>query len=542
MKIDGTRVLVLGGAGLVGTAVCRELLTRGPAEIIIHSRRAEKADAARQELLQEAGDVKLAAASGDMFGLVGSPSKREHLRAQLASLNDVRIEDFLLHRLLVDATPEIVIDCVNTATAIAYRNIFEPANNVFQQLCEEALSASEIETLLDSLYIPRLTRHVQVMYQSMIQAGTQVYVKVGTTGTGGMGLNIPYTHSEEKPSRMLLSKSAVAGAHSMLLFLMARTPDAPITKEIKPAAAIGWKRIAHGAIERHGEPIRRVEAKPRPLSSTISTVDPSAATELSQNLEAAYIDTGENGLYSLEEFAAITTGQQMEFVTPEEIAHYLVFEIEGNNTGHDIMNALDNAVLGPSYRAGLMRHWALEHMKELEREHGTFSIAFEMLGPPRLSKLLFEAHLLRLALQTMEAVRTSSPENMASSLDALVRTKPEVANDIAAVGIPILLDSSEIIRGPKVIVPGNAQSELVTPEKLETWVHDGWVDLRQSNCSKWIERFQQIHDETESIPETDTSSRYLRNRRFWHDQDEIQPGKIAGWILEVEEHGTRIKG
>ena len=53
-----------------------------------------------------------------------------------------------------------------------------------------------------------------------------------------MGLNIPYTHSEEKPSRVLLSKSAVAGAHSMLLFLMARTPGAQLTKEIKPAAKI----------------------------------------------------------------------------------------------------------------------------------------------------------------------------------------------------------------------------------------------------------------------------------------------------------------
>ena len=72
MSIHGARVLVLGGAGLVGTAVCRELLTRKPAEITIHSRRSEKADAARQELLEVAGDVKLSAASGDIFGVVDS--------------------------------------------------------------------------------------------------------------------------------------------------------------------------------------------------------------------------------------------------------------------------------------------------------------------------------------------------------------------------------------------------------------------------------------------------------------------------------------
>ena len=112
-----------------------------------------------------------------------------------------------------------------------------------------------VEDLLEALYMPRLIRHIQVLYRGMIDAGTRIYFKVGTSGTGGMGLNVPYTHSEEKPSRVLLSKSAVAGAHSMLLFLMARTPGAPITKEIKPAAAIAWKQIGHGPIQRGGEPI-----------------------------------------------------------------------------------------------------------------------------------------------------------------------------------------------------------------------------------------------------------------------------------------------
>ena len=87
-------------------------------------------------------------------------------------------------------------------------------------------------------------------------------MKIGTSGTGGMGLNIPYTHSEEKPSRVLLSKSALAGAHTLLLFLMARTPDGPITKEIKPAAAIAWKRIGYGEILRGGRPVPLYDAEP----------------------------------------------------------------------------------------------------------------------------------------------------------------------------------------------------------------------------------------------------------------------------------------
>ena len=52
-----------------------------------------------------------------------------------------------------------------------------------------------------------------------------MYLKVGTTGTGGMGLNIPYTHSEDKPSRKLLAKNETAFGHTGLLFLLARTPN-----------------------------------------------------------------------------------------------------------------------------------------------------------------------------------------------------------------------------------------------------------------------------------------------------------------------------
>jgi hypothetical protein len=389
--------------------------------------------------------------------------------------------------------------------------------------------------------MPRLIRHIQVMYRGLADAGAQVYVKVGTSGTGGMGLNAPYTHAEERPSRVLLSKSALAGAHSMLLFLMARTPGAPVTKEVKPAAAIAWKRIGYGPIRRGRETIQLVDARPHPLPERFSTCDPLAAAVREEPLESVFIDAGENGLFSLEEFSTLTTAGQMEFVTPEEIAGYLVFEIEGRNTGHDIVNALDGAVLGPTYRAGLLRDRALERMVELERRHGVYSVAFEALGPPRLTKLLFEAHLLRLAFGSMRAVREAAPEEVRDRLDRLVREDREETNRVVSVGVPILLDSGELIRGPSVIVPSDAANVPVIPERLEAWVNDGWVDLRLANCAAWIERCRRIHAEVEAIPEGDTSSRYVRDRRFWDEDDRLQPGKLAGWLLSVEEGGLRLK-
>ncbi len=274
MNIEGSKVLVLGGWGLVGMAVCRELLTRRPREIQIHSLREKEAAEARDELLGEAGETLLTTAAGDLFGVAGEPSRRESLHMQLKAMTGDDLEQFLLYRLLANSRPDIVVDCVNTATVIAYRDIFRATRDVYRQILDEEVTTEAAESLLEALYVPRLIRHIQVMYRGMVEAGTRAYMKVGTSGTGGMGFNIPYTHSEEKPSRVLLSKSAMAGAHSMLLFLMARTPGAPITKEIKPAAAIAWKRIAHGEIYRRGVPVRLVDAQPRPLGETFSTIDP----------------------------------------------------------------------------------------------------------------------------------------------------------------------------------------------------------------------------------------------------------------------------
>ena len=92
-----------------------------------------------------------------------------------------------------------------------------------------------------------------------------------------------------------------------------------------------------------------------------------------------------------------------------------------------------------------------------------------------------------------------------------------------------------------MLVPSGACEEAVTPEKLESWVQDGWVDLRLANCARWVERFRRIEAETAALPEGDTSSRYLRNRRYWNHGGKIQPGKVVGWVLSQEEHGWRMK-
>jgi hypothetical protein len=449
--------------------------------------------------------------------------------------------------------PDVVIDCINSATAIAYQDIFHVAREVRktvkkatgnreQQIIEAA------ERLIATQYTPQLIRHVQLMYRSMHEAGTKIYVKIGTSGTGGMGLNIPYTHSEERPSSVLLSKSSVAGAHTMLLFLMGRTPDSPITKEIKPTAAIAWKKIGFGEIKKRGAPIELVDCPPERGVNLKGSLELKMSapnwTPLNQTLRSVFIDTGENGTFSRAEFEAISTPGQMEFVTPEEIAESVAFEIKGGNTGHDIINALDNATLAPTYRAGFMFESALRQLKALEVQHKTKSVAFEILGPPRLSKLLYEAYLLQMTFGTIKAVLKATPKQMVEKAEALIKQSAELRSQIISIGIPILLaDGKTLLRGKEIkIPPYRGENELPITEKgLKAWVHDGWVDLRIENMERWKSRFVAIVKDADETVNKDASSRHFRTRLYWENFEDIDPGKIAGWIFSEEEKGKRMK-
>ncbi len=568
MDIKNRSVLVLGGWGLVGSAVCRQLMPEQPKRIILTSlleSEAKEAVATMRKEFPQARKDFFVAWWGNIFvphALKDTPRDEilENERWRRMLIDDLLdeltmpvLERSTIYQLLTKYKPDIVVDCVNSATGIAYQDIFHTAREVRKALRnaragKEAPLQDQTERLLATLYIPQLIRHVQILYRSMQLFGTTTYVKIGTSGTGGMGLNIPYTHSEERPSSVLLSKSAVAGAHTMLLFLMGRTPDAPITKEIKPTAAIAWKKIGYGEIKKRGKPIELIDCPPesaRTLSDTLKLRDTSLPVKsLNSRLQSVFIDTGENGVFSRGEFEAISTPGQMEFVTPEEIAESVLYEIKGGNTGHDIINALDNATLAPTYRAGFMFEGALREMKRLEQQYNTQSIAFEFLGPPRLSKLLYEAYLLKVAFVSVREVIKAPAKSISAKLEALIREDSELRSQMISIGIPILLpDGKTLLRGMDIkIPPYRGENELKVSEKsLNAWSHDGWVDLRIANMEHWKSRFKIIMKQVDEIPEGETSSRQFRNPAYWESFKEVDPGKLVGWIFSEEEKGKRMK-
>lgn len=568
MDIEKKKILILGGWGLVGSAIIRKLVHFKPDTIVILSLKEIEAVDVCNELMSEYSQIKFLPEWGNIFvrnslkdlsrnELLNNRKYRQTLMVDtMEAFDDQSIQASFLNQVISRHKPNIIIDTVNTATALAYQDLYSGYYNLKREM-KKSLDHNnsytekfhaEVEKTMTTLYIPQIIRHIQILHKSMVDNKTGVYIKIGTTGTGGMGLNIPYTHSEEQPSRILLSKSALAGAHTMLLFLMGRTPGGPIIKEIKPAAAIAWKAIQFGEINKHGKPIQLYDCTPEnaiQLNNKFYFSDSGGWKDLNETLKSVYIDTGENGIFSQGEFETITSIGQMEFVTPEEIADNVILEILGDSTGHDIINALNNSIMGPTYRAGYLRHKAMESMIKLQEQHNADSVAFEILGPPRLSKILYEAHLLKSVSKSFMDITNFSATALSEKTQEILLANKELRSKIISIGIPILLnDGKRLLRGPaiKIPVPLGKVSIEMNDENINEWAYAGWVDLRIQNMEVWIQRFNEIYSFIKTQEEEDTSSRFHHGQLYWKINEPINIGKLAAWIFINEDKGLRIKG
>lgn len=553
--------LVLGGAGLVGSQIVREVARQlQPRKIVVSSLYEVEVAEFLAEVRQEFPHIDFVGTWGDVFvqeafrevareELLKDSKCREALYEDLFGDFQAAYERSVLVGLIRTYRPDVIVDCINTATALSYQDVERislKTHEALRQLDEspddpilrEQL-VQDVGMLLISQATLQLIRHVRLLHQAMCEVGTRLYIKVGTTGTGGMGLNIPYTHSEDRPSVQLMAKTAMAFAHTGLLFLMARTPGGPLVKEVKPAAMIGYRRVALQPVRHRGKPRFVYEGRVVSLHDRLALREDPCRYHQKGELMMAGVDTGENGFFARGEFETITHIGQMEFLTPEEVAEQVVLEIKGSNTGHDIIAGIDSNVMVPSYRAGVLRHTALRRLRQLEKESGTHSVALGQLGPPELSKLLYEAYLLQLTYKTLKAVCQASSEEIAQVVYRYLGDHPDLCNQIISIGVPVLApDGQQLIRGPFINIPESIYDTVeVTPEAIDRWARKGWVDLRPVNMQRWQERFARMMAAKPFLHTQGTAS--ITYTTYLHDTIEI--GEVVAWIFANEEGGYRIK-
>jgi len=519
MDITGKNILILGGSGEVGMAICGELLPHQPAKLVIASNDGQAsfcASCLADELCKECLDA-VACSSGNacskrnaLSGVTGNIFVRESLKNLpptkilkdsrnlsiivddiFRELTDEVLSNSALYRLILEHRPDIIIDSVNTATALAYQDAYRVAQDE---------SADKLQALATAA-IPALVRHVQILYRAMKAVKTGLYLKIGTTGTGGMGLNIPFTHGEESPSSLLLGKAAAAGAQTNILYVLSQTPDAPVVIELKPASMIGWKDRDNGPIKKRGGtvPLYDVDV---PHTLELGATFSVGAFEESKSLgelSGDYINTGENGYFSPEEFFTITSPGLMEMIRPEDIAREAVAEILGRSTSHNVIAAVDAAVMKSTYGAGLQRSGAhYDHTKLPIPDRVNTAIVYGQLGP-HTTKLIAECSLIRIYLARFCSRDAAIPNisDITLELCGIVMKNEALRQNLLSIGMPVLMGGNRLlfVRRADRDKVWEKEDWKITPANINKFAEWNWVDLRYQNIERWLKRLKKYSKE-----------------------------------------------
>ncbi|MEO0202731.1 MAG: short-chain dehydrogenase [candidate division WOR-3 bacterium] len=545
------KILVLGGAGQVGLAVCRKFLKEGFKDIVISGLTKDEVLRTIEILKSEFNDANLSYEYGNIFVRQTSKDKtkeeslKELVEDALVEFNEEVLKNSFLYNIISKHKPDIIVDTINTATALAYQDIFKASKEILSS--KENLEY-KIYNLIASASLPLLIRHIQILWESLVQNDVKIYIKVGTTGTGGMGLNIPYTHGEERPSRVLLTKTAIAGAHTLLLYLLSKSSHfsllsktsqnkrSPIIKEIKPAALIAFKNISYGKIFKKGKALKLYdETRIYNLKlNEIFNIDELDYGFERGIMEDLYIDTGENGVFSIEEYRAITSLRQMEAITPEEVADVVFFEVIGDNTSYDVLSSISSSIMHPTYRAGFLRYRALKILEELKQKYNARSWAFEILGPPRLSKLIMEVELIKQNYTLNEFINERN-ENIFNKLKDFVMNNADFRMIAISIGIPIFIEPDSLLFAKREIRDKLWEGVWeINQDNLKFFINNEWIEISHENIERWKNRIRKIFQELEKF---DYSSRF--NRSYYDFQ--FDSGDIVAWVFENEDLGYREK-
>lgn len=400
MEIQNKKTLVLGGTGLIASHVIDGLIREGCGPITLYANKSRK-------------DNEIAASIKERYKThpITSIQKNLMLDSYISKQKPDLRSSFIL-KLITKEAADIIVDGINTAT------IF---------------SRQEIDWL---------NRYYLIVFHAMrdlrAKSGNkhpQIYLKLGTTGLGGMGLNLPYTH-EQYTSEFMMRKAALSGAQTALLLVMGRSCNMPIIKEIKPAAAVFRNSVGYN-----------------------------------EKKKMVYIDGGESGPYAMEEFSLLTSVGQMGFITADEVAEKIILKIKGDPTGHDVVSSLNRALIKPSYKAGVIREGLLEQARTLMAEKSIPSIAYGYLGPLIISKKLFEVALI-INSSRKEDLLHASAERLLKNILHYLDQNESVCGEIAALDLAVKLPQGvKCPKKAKPFEPGGSSGLCIdlTAARIKAW-------------------------------------------------------------------------
>lgn len=536
-------ILILG-SGQIGKEVIRRLLAYKPKTVIVHNLRKQETDASVEYLEKFNKGTSFIKSYGDAFMPYNLNKcdttaeklahKDELLEFFYSDLSEDVLKQSTLYNLVSLYKPDAIIDAMNSGTTLGSH--FDPDAIKHAVSQKDRLGTAFVTHLLND-FAPKAINFVLSLKLAMEDFKVKKFLKVSTTGLGGMGMNMPYTHGDTPKSSLsyaLMGKISASGTLHQLLWRLASDVDLDISLII-PSTYVGYDSAMFEPIETDMGLIKKFdkfESKELRLGEKLSY----AAGDISDEyLTFPVVRAGENHVYSLYELDALTAIGQMEAITKEEVANTVIEDLFGKRR-RNMLYEMDKASLGPTYAGHAMAEHSKDELKTLMEANHVNSIATGNLGATT-AKYLYELYLIKTVCPTVDVLRNTSVSDIYSSIcEYLKENNSDIVTEMVSLGLPVVTSSNNVYIGKYTLYPSSKDDQVVTDENLETWIRTAWVDIRETSIEKWRDIIIQSYEDASKFSSDVTMK---LNRDINAITNDYNIGQILAYHLNMHEKGRK---
>ena len=402
------KTILFIGTGQIGKAILNKMLLSNPQKIIIHNLTEEESIFICNKFKKKYPNIEFIPSYGNIFmpySLKDLSNRNLYDKSEdiinyfYSEISQSIFEKSTIVTLIKKYEPSLIVDAINTATVLG--NAYNPEYN-FKCYHEDSSSCST-KLMVDD-YTTKIINFVYSLKYGIETYNVEKYVKVSTTGLGGMGINMPYTHGDNPKinlSSALMGKIAASGVLHQLLWNLEHTMGNNVSLII-PATFVGYDSVKSEPIETDkGLLFKRTVPKSYKITDTKKIKYNDTITD--EYLKFPVVRAGENHVYSKMELNVLTAIGQMEGITKEEVANKVIDCIQGKSS-NDILLALNNAMLKPTY---LGREMIYDINNKFNNIKYSYGIATGNLGVT-LSKKLYELYLIKDAYPTVTKLKSEN--------------------------------------------------------------------------------------------------------------------------------------
>lgn len=508
------------GTGQIGKAILNKVVLSGPEKIVIHNLTEDESNLVCNKYKSLYPNIDFIPSYGNIFmpyQLKDLNNRNLYDKSEdiinyfYKEIDPITLEQSTIVTLIEKYKPSLIIDAINTATVLG--NAYNPEYN-FKCYSDDPAECSK--RLMVDDYTTKIINFVYSLKYGIETYGVEKYVKVSTTGLGGMGINMPYTHGDNPKinlSSALMGKIAASGVLHQLLWNLEHTMGNNISLII-PGTFVGYDSVKNEPIETDkGLLFKRTVPKSYKLldKEKIEYND----TLTNEYLEFPVVRAGENHVYSKMELNVLTAIGQMEGITKEEVANKVIDCIDGKSS-NDILSTLDSAMLKPTYLGREMIYDINNKFDETSYEYG---IATGNLGVT-LSKKLYELFLIKEAYPTISDLRQNDIDSIVKQVNSKLNNS--LIEEIITLGIPILDCNNNFYIGDYSLVPNIKEENKIDEKNIEKWSKIGWVDLRKNNIQSLVNLLIKVYDDATEKAKLCDLDIYLNFKKIKDDYDIVE--------------------